>query len=204
MQPWPFLLLFVMPLAAAWFAARADLSWIALWLLALLVLPIADMVLPLDRRNPAPGTPPREAGRSAFTWIILAYVPVQFAVTAYVLWVASVEPMPWFERLGLVATLALSNGAIGLTVAHELVHRTNKFEFACGQTLLAGLCYPHYSVEWARRAIRPLPVSVRLSSCSSQEACWARLRAPGNWRASAWPKSASAPGRPTTSCCAWA
>ena len=146
----PFLLLFVMPAAAAWFAWRADLSWIGLWVLALVILPLADAILGPDRLAPPEGAPLREPERSAFTWIILAYVPVQLGVTAYVLWVASTAALPWWERLGLVATLGLANGAIGFTLAHELIHRIDRFEFAAGQALLLGLCYPHYSVEHVR------------------------------------------------------
>jgi len=150
MKPYPFLLLFTMPVATAWFAWRADLSWIALWVLALVILPLADAILPLDRYSPPPDAPLREPKRSTFTWIILAYVPVQLAVTAYVLWVASTEPLPWFERLGLTATLGLANGAIGFTLAHELIHRTDRFEYLAGRVLLLGLAYSHYAVEHVR------------------------------------------------------
>jgi alkane 1-monooxygenase len=139
-----------MPVATAWFAWRADLSWIGLWVLALVILPLADAILPLDRTSPPPDAPLREPKRSIFTWIVLAYVPLQLAVTAYVLWVATTGEMPWWERLGLVATLGLANGAIGFTLAHELIHRTDRFEFAMGQALLLGLAYPHYSVEHVR------------------------------------------------------
>ena len=149
-SPWPFLLLFVMPLATAWFAWRADLSWIALWVLSLAVLPILDAITPQDLANPPADAPLREEKRSAFTWIIMAYVPVQFAVTAYVLWVASSMPLPWFERLGLALILGLANGSIGFTLAHELIHRTSRLEFAFGQALLLGLAYPHYAVEHVR------------------------------------------------------
>jgi alkane 1-monooxygenase len=150
LRPWPFLLLFVMPLSVAWFASRGDLSWIALWVLALAILPLADAILPLDRRSPPPDAPLRESRRSAFTWIILAYVPVQLAVTAYTLCVASTGAMDWWERIGLVATLGLANGAVGFTLAHELIHRASRIEFAAGQALLLGLAYPHYSVEHVR------------------------------------------------------
>ena len=150
LRPWPFLAVFLMPAALAVFAARADLSWLALWVFTLVLLPLADAIVPADRRSPPADAPLREPKRSPFTWIILAYVPVQLAVTAYVLWVASGDGVAWFERLGLAATLGLANGAIGFTVAHELTHRTDKFEFALGQALLLGLAYPHYSVEHVR------------------------------------------------------
>jgi len=139
-----------MPAAVAWFAWRADLSWIALWAWSLVILPLADAIVPLDRSSPPADAPLREPRRSPFTWIILAYVPVQLAVTAYVLWVASTGALPWWERIALAATLGLANGAIGFTLAHELIHRTDRFEFAMGQALLLGLCYPHYSVEHVR------------------------------------------------------
>jgi len=146
----PFLILFLMPAAMAWFAWRADLSWIALWAVSLAILPLADALVPLDRIAPPDDAPLREPKRSAFTWIILAYVPVQLAVTAYVLWVAATHDIAWWERLGLAATLGMANGAIGFTLAHELIHRVDRLEFATGQLLLLGLCYPHYSVEHVR------------------------------------------------------
>lgn len=139
-----------MPLGCAWFAWRADLSWIGLWVLSLAILPTLDAIVPQDLANPPAEAPLREERRSAFTWILLAYVPVQFAVMAYVLWVASGTPLPWYERLGLVLTLGLANGAIGFTLAHELIHRTSRLEFAFGQVLLLGLAYPHYAVEHVR------------------------------------------------------
>lgn len=150
MRPWPFLLVFFLPLAAAYCAWRGDSAWIGVWLFALALLPLADAILPPDRAGAPDDAPIREAARSAFTWIIIAYVPVQIAVTAYVLHVGSMQALWWVDRLGIATAVGLSNGAIGFTLAHELVHRTGGLERAMGRVLLLGLAYPHWAVEHVR------------------------------------------------------
>lgn len=150
MNPLPFLLLFSFPAIAGYAAWRGDHAWISLWVLALVILPILDLVVPTDPFNPPVDSQPREPRRSLFTYFILGYVPVQLALTAYVLWVGSTAPLSWLDRIGIVATLGLSNGAIGFTLAHELVHRTERLEKAFGRALLLSLAYPHWAIEHVR------------------------------------------------------
>ncbi len=146
--PWTFLLLFFLPVATFFSAYRGDGFWIVPWVVSLVLLPVLDMFVPLDATPVEP--PQRETRRSAFTWMILIYAPLQIAVTLYVLWVACTQPLPLWIQLGIVATLGLSNGAIGFTLAHELVHRTNTLEKAAGRMILLGLAYPHWAVEHVR------------------------------------------------------
>jgi alkane 1-monooxygenase len=145
---WTFLLLFALPAMTAIAVLRGDWFWLVAWFVSLVALPLADQFLP---RETTPVEPPqRESGRSPHTWTILAYVPVQVALTLYVLWAACTQPLPLWVQLGIVATLGLSNGAIGFTLAHELVHRTFALEKAAGRVLLLGLIYPHWAVEHVR------------------------------------------------------
>lgn len=143
-----FLLIFIFPVGALLGAIYGGWIWVAPWIVALVILPTVDMFLPLDTTPVEP--PQRETTRSVHTWIILAYVPVQIALTAYVIWVACTQPLPLVTQIGIVATLGLSNGAIGFTLAHELVHRTNGLEKLAGRVILLGLAYPHWAVEHVR------------------------------------------------------
>ncbi len=148
MSSWPYVLVFLLPACAAVAAGRADWTWLIPWVLAEFVFPVGDMALPRD--TTAGEAPAREADRTLFTWIILAYVPVQIALTAYVLWAVCTQPMSLVTQLGVVSTLGLSNGAVGFTLAHELVHRTGLLEKAAGRVLLLGLAYPHWAIEHVR------------------------------------------------------
>ncbi len=108
------------------------------------------MLVSVDGYDPPTGSEPREARRSAFTWLILAYVPVQLGLTAYVLWADATAPVGALDRIGIATALGLANGAIGFTLAHELVHRTAILEKAAGRALLLSLAYPHWAIEHVR------------------------------------------------------
>ncbi|HEY1721667.1 MAG TPA: alkane 1-monooxygenase [Magnetospirillaceae bacterium] len=148
LSPWSFLLIFLFPAGALIAAVRGDSFWVVPWITALVILPLIDMVIPTETTPLEP--PQRETGRSIYTWIILAYAPVQIALTAYVLWVACTQNLPLVAQIGIVVTLGLSNGAIGFTLAHELVHRTATLERMAGRMILLGLAYPHWAVEHVR------------------------------------------------------
>jgi alkane 1-monooxygenase len=47
-------------------------------------------------------------------------------------------------------SVALSNGGIGITIAHELVHRSNKSEQWLGRILLLSVLYMHFAIEHVR------------------------------------------------------
>ncbi len=52
-----------------------------------------------------------------------------------------------FEIMGMTISMGVLAGAVGITVAHELFHRSNIFEQWIGKLLLLVNCYMHYSIE---------------------------------------------------------
>ena len=75
------------------------------------------------------------------TWL---WVPVHVAL---LLWAvsaaASLHGAAWWALA--IATGAIG-GAVGITYAHELLHRTSRWERALADVLLAGVSYPHFAV----------------------------------------------------------
>ena len=54
----------------------------------------------------------------------------------------------WLVSLiGATLSLGISNGGIGFTVAHELIHRSSKFEQWLGRALLLTTLYMHFAIE---------------------------------------------------------
>ena len=47
----------------------------------------------------------------------------------------------------LGAAVGMSGGSIGITTAHELIHRKNKFMRGIGVFLLVLCCYGHFRIE---------------------------------------------------------
>lgn len=109
------------------------------------LVPLFDHLIGLDTRNP----PDQGAGDiwayRVVTWLV---VPVQLALTVWASWAIARPGLTWIERLGLVLSVGVSNGGLGITVAHELVHRVNnKLEPLLGGLLLTTVCYLHWGLE---------------------------------------------------------
>lgn len=80
----------------------------------------------------------------AVTW---AWVPVQLGLLIWVLAVAATGRLTPFELAGAALSVGATTGTIGITFAHELVHRRQPFERALGEILLASVSYTHFAIE---------------------------------------------------------
>jgi alkane 1-monooxygenase len=108
--------------------------------------------------------------RSASHWInalpTWLWVPLQFAMLGWVLWELHLGRLTPLAAIGLAIGLGLANGGVGITDAHELVHRRAWWERFLGQALLISVTYHHFYIEHVyghhRRAGTPAdPVTAR-------------------------------------------
>ncbi len=111
-------------------------------------LPVLDALVGLDTRNPDAEAEARLADSlpyRAVTWLV---APVQAATLLGAVWWAAQPERTWLERVGIAVSVGVSGGAMGITVAHELVHRVNlRLEPALGQALLCMVSYMHWGLE---------------------------------------------------------
>ena len=77
----------------------------------------------------------------------ILYLPLQFGLVLWAITVASREPLDLWEWIGLTAGTGASTGAIGITYAHELIHRSSRFERAAGDALLVAVGYLPFAIE---------------------------------------------------------
>lgn len=142
----PHLAGFVLP-AALLLGARLGGGWTLLPLgLVLGVLPLIDLFFGINAGNAGDEAGPLSANIwfRAVTW---AWVPVH---SAMVLWAASVaaggtlSPM---EAAGLAISTGVIAGTVGITFAHELIHRPGTAERAMGEVLLSLTSYAHFAIE---------------------------------------------------------
>lgn len=71
-------------------------------------------------------------------------------LTLYVAWVVTYRDLAVYELIGIVISLGISNGGVGITVAHELIHRSSRFEQWLGRILLMTTWYMHFAIEHVR------------------------------------------------------
>jgi alkane 1-monooxygenase len=181
--------------------AAAGLAWGGPWTWATVafvfgLVPLADLVLGRNLRNPEPAeveTPLARAGFRAVSW---AVVPALLGLGVAAAAAVATRPFAIWELVGVLLSVGTIAGGIGITAAHELIHKTNRFERALGQALLLNACYMHFYIEHlvghhSRVSTPEDPASARLGE--SFYAFWPRTVV-GSFR-SAWGIEAQRLGR---------
>lgn len=119
--------------------------WVPL-LVSFVVIPLIDAWVgpssKVARRNPA------SASRSFVRWI----PRVQLLVQAVLLFQAvRIAPsLSWSELVVFGFAVGLITGGIGITIAHELMHRASRIDRAIAKALLVSVGYGHFTVEHIR------------------------------------------------------
>lgn len=87
-----------------------------------------------------------------FDWVLYILVPTQwFLILYYVDYFSFIDPKSWgFTEWGKVLGMGILCGSYGINVAHELGHRTNKWEQRLAQSLLLTSLYMHFFIEHNR------------------------------------------------------
>lgn len=157
-----------LPVLAVVLATRTGLGVFWFWgpIFAFVLVPLADVLIGDD-----PSNPPEEIAAALqadpwYRWIVLAYLPAQYAVLAWSLWYASSHDIGWVGLAGLGSTLGIVTG-VGINAAHELGHKREDLEHWASKVALAPTLYGHFFVEhnWGhhkRVATREDPASSRM------------------------------------------
>jgi alkane 1-monooxygenase len=146
---------FFLPLLTTTYLVFGPYQWWAalLWIVPIFVLVLFDVKAPPDFRQPDEGTPswPFDVQVYALTALQI-FNHVLLGVMASKLTLAS-----WADAGVLLANLAgmhavagVTAGYSGIVVAHELVHRKNRFQFFLGRLLLMFVWYEHFATEHVR------------------------------------------------------
>lgn len=109
-------------------------------------------LLPLADGSPNPRNPTGDAERDLngnpwFRTIIWLWVPVQATLLAWILATAASGRLSSLELLGLTLSTGVTTGGMGITFAHELIHRSGRAERWLGHVLLAMVAYMHFAIE---------------------------------------------------------
>lgn len=127
-------------------ATRLDLFWFWGLLFAFVLVPACDLLVGDDPSNP-PEAVSRALQRDPwYRWIVLAYLPLQYAVWGWSVWYVATHDLSWLQQLGFAATVGVVTG-VGINAAHELGHKHEKLEHWASKVALAPAWYGHFFVE---------------------------------------------------------
>ncbi len=142
-------------------------AWLALTPVVIFVLlPMADE-LRLDTKNPDDAEVERRARAPLYELWLLLWIPAQLALVAWTLHVVARGDLGALEVAGAIVDVGLVTSAIGITIAHELMHRAGRAHQALAELLMTVASYPHFCVEHVlghhRNVATPLdPATARL------------------------------------------
>ena len=139
----PFFMVFLFPVSLVLGAEFGGLWTVLPLLLAFVAIPLLDAVFEQNQRNPEQGA----AHQRLFDLPLLAWVPVEVGVTAYLLWKLSLGELSGGESAALIVSLGVVNGAGGINIAHELMHRKHKLHRAAAEILMTTVSYTHFCIE---------------------------------------------------------
>lgn len=149
MAVFPFFLLLVFPVSAI-----LSLRFGGLWLLfapilAFVVIPTLDLLLDSFKQPQAARLSVSPGGERLANALLHSYVVLQTLLIAIGIFLIPglLEQRGWLEVAGLVLTFGIMSGGIGITIAHELVHRRESWSYWSGVTLLCSVLYGHFAIE---------------------------------------------------------
>lgn len=127
-------------------AENLFLIWfVPIWMFV--ITPLLDHYRGVATGNVKPereNTYTRSLGYNAVVWF---WVPLQTLLLLLGLVRVADLSLNSSHFLGLAISTGLITGAIGITWAHELCHRTNKIERALAEILLSQVLYAHFAIE---------------------------------------------------------
>ncbi|MGE0929536.1 alkane 1-monooxygenase [Peijinzhouia sedimentorum] len=85
-----------------------------------------------------------------FRNLTLLWVLVQLGTLLYAFYLVAISAIAPIYLPGFVLGLALVTGGIGITVGHELGHKSSKLERFAAQVLYMMVCYMHFHIEHNR------------------------------------------------------
>jgi alkane 1-monooxygenase len=143
-------LTFLLLTAATVVGIMAPLPWDLFPLFFIFVgIPVGDLIFGLNRTNPSAEDEQKLKKPRAWAPPLILYAVTHFAVL--VLAATEVRAgLSWPRFLILTVSVGLSTGGLGITVAHELCHKKEKWARVLADFLLASVAYQHFAVEHVR------------------------------------------------------
>ncbi len=89
----------------------------------------------------------QEGPLSLYSFPPILWSFTQLCFIGWCIWVVTFGNLSTLEIIGVVLSVGVMAGAIGITFSHELIHRKHLWERLAGEIMLLSVTYHHWSVE---------------------------------------------------------
>lgn len=114
---------------------------------AFVLIPILEILLPLDTSNLDDEEYQRKKNKKLFDWLLYLNVPIVYGILFYTLYVLTHYSLSTLETTGLIFSTGIVLGSNGINVGHELGHRHSFTERTLAKVLLLPSLYMHFYIE---------------------------------------------------------
>lgn len=113
------------------------------------VIPILDTLIGDDRDNPPEDVVPHLERERYYRLIVYLATLVEYVAFFMCVRIVGTHALAWYDYVGFALSLGAATG-ISINTAHELGHKTNRFERWLAKITLAPVAYGHFFVEHNR------------------------------------------------------
>lgn len=150
MKDLKYLLSYLVPISA-FIALYLGGIWSPLtFVIAFVVLPFLELFIPGTTANFTKEEEKTKRKELRYDFLIYLNVPLQWAVVLFFLYKVAYTPLSNFEFAGMILSVGICCGVLGINVAHELGHRRKKSEQWMAKLLLLSSLYMHFFIEHNR------------------------------------------------------
>jgi alkane 1-monooxygenase len=142
-----FVTAYVVPLTAA---VGLWLGGVWTFLTPLLVfgwVPLLDVLVDVDTENASPDEEARRLANPLYDVWLWLWIPAQLGLIAWGAHRVGSGAATLVEAAGVVLSVGIVGGAGGITIAHELMHRSTRREAFAAELLMSSVAYPHFCIE---------------------------------------------------------
>ena len=150
MRDLKYLFAYIIPFSG-WLALelRGAWAWSTL-ILAFGIIPIFDALLPTSDKNLLPEEEEKLSKKVFFDLLLYACAPLCFVLSFLYFRTLQTQILTNNEIAGLTVSIGIVLGSMGINVAHELGHRSNKTAQFFAKTGLLLVLYQHFFIEHNR------------------------------------------------------
>ncbi|WP_261538946.1 alkane 1-monooxygenase [Burkholderia multivorans] len=138
------------------------------------VIPILDTLIGDDRDNPPEDVVPHLERERYYRLIVYLATLVEYVVFFMCVRIVGTHALAWYDYVGFALSLGAATG-ISINTAHELGHKTNRFERWLAKITLAPVAYGHFFVEHNRGHHVRVATAEDPASARYGESFWAFL-----------------------------
>ncbi|RQP42369.1 alkane 1-monooxygenase [Burkholderia ubonensis] len=138
------------------------------------VIPILDTLIGDDRDNPPENVVPRLEKDRYYRLIVYLATLVEYVAFFAGVWIVGTHALAWYDYVGFALSVGAATG-ISINTAHELGHKTSRFERRLAKITLAPVAYGHFFVEHNRGHHVRVATAEDPASARYGESFWAFL-----------------------------